>query len=67
MAKGEAKVSETGIFCAMGIALFATIGQTLASDRCCDRYNWVWLGLFGLSVLTLSGAVVDFDPKRWLK
>ncbi len=67
MGKGESKVSEVGIFGAMGLSLFATIGHTLTNEQCCDRYNWIWLSLFGISVLILSGAVVNFDPKRWLR
>ncbi len=51
----------------MGLSLFATLGHGLTTERCCDRYNWIWLGIYALAVLTLSAAAVNFDPKRWLK
>lgn len=59
-------ISPGGIICAVAFAFVALVGQSLTTERNCDHYNWAWLAIYVLAVLTLSGAVVNFDPKRWL-
>jgi hypothetical protein len=61
------KVSEPGIFAAVGMTLLGTIGHFLTQDRLSYRYDYFWLACFVFALLTLSGAVVNFDPKRLLK
>lgn len=61
------KVSETGMFGALGLTMVATLGHFLTQHRADTRLDVLWIVLFALSLLTLSGAAVNFDPKRLLK
>ncbi|HEY0866047.1 MAG TPA: hypothetical protein VGE01_01640 [Fimbriimonas sp.] len=61
------KVSATGIFSAVGMTLVGTIGHFLTQSRGDVRLDWIWIAMFVISLFTLSGAVVNFDPKRILK
>jgi hypothetical protein len=63
----DQEVSEPGIFAAIGLSLIATFGQCLTTERCCDHYNAIWLAMYGLAILILAGASVNFNPKRWLR
>jgi hypothetical protein len=64
---GENKISRTGIITALFLCLVATVGALFTNGRMIDDYDGVWLVTFGGSLLTLSGAMVDFDPKRLIK
>jgi hypothetical protein len=61
------KVSQNGMFAALGIALMATLGHVVTAERTFNRFDMLWLSMFVLSIFVLSGAAVNFDPKRWLK
>jgi hypothetical protein len=63
----DQKVSHIGLFAAAFIALVATIGTYLTTGRFIERYDALWVGLFAVSLATLSGAAVNFDPKRLIK
>ena len=67
MGMGQGEVSREGVFGAAGLSLIATVGQCFTTDRFCNHYNWLWLTMYCLAVVTLSAAIVDFDPKRWLR
>ena len=64
---GENNISRTGLITALFLCLVATIGAHLTHGRMINDYDGVWLVTFGGSLLTLSGAMVDFDPKRLIK
>lgn len=63
----QEKVSETGIFMAVGFTMVGTIGHFLTANLQDVRLDGLWIVMFVLSLLTLSGAVVNFDPKRIVK
>jgi hypothetical protein len=67
LAMGDSEISEAGIFAAVFLSLVATIGAFLTSGRMINNYDWLWIGVFLLSLVTLSGAVVNFDLKRLIK
>lgn len=60
------EVNAGGMVVAAVFALIGTLGYFLTADRLVDL-NWLWLATFVASLFTLSGAVVNFDPKRILK
>lgn len=60
-------VHEGGMIFAAFITLLATVGAILTQGRLTESFDWVWIGMYGMSLLTLSGAVVNFDPKRFIK
>lgn len=52
---------------AVGLSLFGTVGHFLTDGRVDASVQWFWIAVFGLALLLLAGAAVNFDPKRWLK
>jgi hypothetical protein len=67
LAMHESEISEAGMIVAAVLALVATIGTFATNGRQIGGLDWLWLGVFALSLLTLSGAVVNFDLKRLIK
>ncbi|AIE85536.1 hypothetical protein [Fimbriimonas ginsengisoli] len=63
----ENEVSTNGIFAATFVALAGTIGHYLTHGRLSSSLEWVWLGVFAAALIILSGAVVNFDPRRIIK
>ncbi|MEZ0327930.1 MAG: hypothetical protein ACAH95_18710 [Fimbriimonas sp.] len=63
----DSEINEGGIFVAVFLSLVATVGAFLTSGRMINNLDWVWIGIFAVSLLTLSGAVVNFDFKRLIK
>ena len=63
----ESEVSESGVLFAVFLSLVATAGYCLTNGRTIVSLDWVWISLFGLSLLTLSASVVNFDLKRLVK
>jgi len=61
----DSKVSEGGFVAAVVLSLLGTMGHFLTEGKFFHRYDSLWLVLFVGSFLTLSGAVVDFDLRRW--
>ena len=61
------EVSEWGLYLAVGLSLVATIGAIICHANLEMRFDLVWLTVFACSLLTLSGAAVNFDPKRLIK
>lgn len=60
----NSEVHEGGVLAAAFFSLFATCGYFLTNGRTSISYDWLWISIFGLSLLTLSGAVVNFDFRR---
>jgi hypothetical protein len=67
LAMRDSEISEGGILAAVFLSLVATVGSFLTNGRHVNNLDWVWIGVFVLSLLTLSAAVVNFDVKRLLK
>ena len=67
LAMRDSEINEGGIFVAVFLSLVATVGAFLTSGRMINNLDWVWIGIFAVSLLTLSGAVVNFDFKRLIK
>jgi hypothetical protein len=63
----EQEVSINGMFAATFMALAGTVGYFLTHDRLSISLDWLWLGIFTLALMVLSGAVVNFDPRRLIK
>lgn len=63
----EEEVNAGGILAATLLALVGTVGYYLTNERTTLVPAWVWLAIFGAALLTLSGAVVNFDPRRLIK
>jgi hypothetical protein len=63
----DSEISEVGIFAAVLLSLVATIGSFVTNGRQINNLDWLWITVFAISLLTLSGAVVNFDFKRLLK
>jgi hypothetical protein len=63
----KTEVHEGGVLAAVFFSLFATCGYFLTNGRTVASYDWLWIGCFALSLLTLSAAVVNFDWKRIVK
>jgi|GEM_PF-3580494 len=63
----DTQVSEGGVFAAVFLALIGTAGAFLTQGRAPAELEWLWLGVFALSLLTLSAAVVNFDFRRIIK
>ncbi len=66
-AMSDSEINEAGIFVAVFLSLVATIGAFFTSGRMINDLDWLWIGIFATSLLTLSGAVVNFDLKRLIK
>ncbi len=66
MSEGE-EVCKRGLFGAAGMALFGTVGSTLTDGHFFHRLDAFWITVFACSILMLSGAAVNFDPRRWLR
>ena len=60
-------VSKAGLFLAAIVSFLATVGSFCTHERLIRQYDGVWIGLFILSLVVLSGAAVNFDPKRLIK
>jgi hypothetical protein len=63
----DSEISEAGIIAAVFLSLIATVGAFVTSGRMVNHLDWLWIGVFALSLITLSGAVVNFDFKRLIK
>lgn len=63
----EEEVNVGGVLAATLLALLATVGSFLTHDEMSASSAWLLLALFGAALLTLSGAVVNFDPRRLIK
>ena len=63
----ENEVSINGMLAATFMALAGTIGYFLTHGRLSESFDWLWLGMFALALMTLSAAVVNFDPRRLIK
>lgn len=61
----DLKVSEEGLFAAVALTVVATAGHFLTGVREFHRFDWLWIGIFGIAFCTLCGAAVNFDLKRW--
>lgn len=61
------EVHEGGILAAVFLSLLATCGYFLTTGRTSVNYDWLWIGCFALSLITLSFSVVNFDLKRLIK
>lgn len=61
------EVHEGGVLAAVFFSLFATCGYYLTNGRTSESYDWLWIGCFVVSLLTLSAAVVNFDFKRLIR
>ena len=64
---GDTQINEAGIVAAVFLSLIATIGAFLTNGRMIHQFDWLWLGVFGMSLLALSGAVVNYDFRRLIK
>jgi hypothetical protein len=63
----ESNVSTKGLLFAAFLALVGTTGSFFTNGRLIHDLDWLWLSLFASSVMVLSGAAVNFDPKRLIK
>ncbi|HSI71943.1 MAG TPA: hypothetical protein VK934_02105 [Fimbriimonas sp.] len=63
----DSEISEGGILAAVFLSLVATVGAFLTNGRQINNLDWVWIGVFVLSLITLSAAAVNFDVKRIIK
>jgi hypothetical protein len=63
----ETQVHQGGMYSAAGLSMFGTIGYFVSSAQMVANWNWLWIALFAVSLMLLSGAVVNFDPKRIVK
>jgi hypothetical protein len=61
------EVSKAGIAVAFLLTILATVGGILIQYRGLHQFDVPCLIAFGGALLTLAGAVVNFEPARILK
>jgi hypothetical protein len=60
------EVSRGGMLFAALLAFVGTVGHFWTSHAF-NTHDDEWFLVFAISILVLSGASVNFNPKRWLR
>lgn len=61
------EVHEGGVLAAVFFSLLATVGYFMTTGRTTVSFDWLWIGVFAISLLTLSMAIVNFDVRKLVK